>query len=450
VWVGAGLLIVLSGCAFDHHRADLQGYFSSGGYEQAAAALDEGETEGLYGDKNRLLWWLDRGAVALALDDHEQAIELLERAEAFMESNHGPGALDEAGRWLLNDTAVAYTGEPYEEIYVNVLKLLAQLERGVIDGGATVEARRLAGKADVLRDRYLEFREAVYSQGGQGFGDVARSSGGLVAQNLEGEFIESTLGTYLTAVTFMASGDYEYQRVAARRLLDSIRLQAGLIGPVRAADFEGLGERSLGPANLLVVALSGRGPTKDSETFGPIPVFDWPVYFQIPVLRGGGSDAVGARVVLARADGPPPAGGEAYSMALVEDMAAVATENHRRQLPLIYARTLLRSSLKAGASFAVTRSVRQAGNEGWSAVAAVIGGLAAVALTERADLRSWVFLPAQAHVTLLEVQPGEHRVRVEYLSAGGGVLYATPWETVRVPDPSSGEELATLVEHYWR
>jgi hypothetical protein len=117
-------------------------------------------------------------------------------------------------------------------------------------------------------------------------------------------------------------------------------------------------------------------------------------------------------------------------------------------LPLIYQRTLLRYMVKAGISLAVTEGLRAGASDqdqGWVQLAGVLGGLAALAATERADLRSWVFLPGQARVALVKLAPGEHRVRVVYESWGGGAAYSTPWQTVNVPERG----LATIVTHYW-
>jgi hypothetical protein len=455
--------VAAAGCtAFRDHRSDLERDFAQGRYSDAAQTLDSAPVREQYGDKNALLWMLDRGSLAVYLDDPKTALSTLEDAERHMETYRGPDAGDVIAQWALNDTATRYTGEPYEDIYVNVFKLLAQLEDGNIDGGATVEARRAAAKADMLRDRYVKYRDALNSKGGEGFGS-AWQKGSVVATNEAGEFLESPLGTYLTAATFMASGDRELQRVASRRLVDSIKLQGGLVGAVNPANFTDLEDRPAGAepgqGTVLAVALSGRGPVKRARTFGPIPVFEWPVYFQLPVLEGGVAEAAGARVRIAQADPAAPAlldqplpsdgAGVVKDLALVEDMRSVAAENHRRQLPLIYARTLLRSSLKSGISFAATKAMQHNASgdtETLATIGMVVAGMAVLALTEQADLRCWVFLPALAHVGMVDVPAGEHWVRVEYLSASGGVLYTTAWKRVSVPRRGLG----TLVTEYWR
>lgn len=454
---------LLGGCVtrFDTSREVLAPLHAQGRFDEAARLLDDPETKADYGEKNRLLWWLERGAVASALDQHEVTLDTLEKAESYMEVHREPTGSDEFARWLLNDTAAPYYGEPYEDLYVNVLKLLAQLERGEVQGGATVEARRLAGKADVLRDRYVRtdaaLRERARSEsragGSQSSGDAfsaatSSASSRFSSSGAPGEFIESTLGTYLTAVTFMASGDRDLQEVAGRRLESAIRLQGSLVGPVDPTRFETLGTRRLADGNVLIVGLSGRGPTKVPERIGPIPIYTWPVYFELPQLVGGSAEVGSVRVLVETSTGAAAAA--ATPLDFVEDMRSVATENHRRQLPQIYARTYLRSSIKAAAAAIGTEVARSQARSGDTrdlvTIGGIIAGLALVVGTEKADLRSWTFLPGRADAGFITLPPGEHTVRVEFLGRGGGVLYISPPRTVRV----SSDRLTTVVERYWR
>jgi hypothetical protein len=85
-------------------------------------------------------------------------------------------------------------------------------------------------------------------------------------------------------------------------------------------------------------------------------------------------------------------------------------------------------------------------DQGLVQLAGVLAGLAVIAATEEADLRSWVFLPGQARVGLLKLPPGEHRVRVIYEAPSGGAIYATAWETINVSEAG----LASIVTHFWR
>jgi hypothetical protein len=431
------------GCReFANHRMQLGSLHASGNYDQAAATLDDPKSHDLYGKKNELLWHLDRGAIALARDDQDKAIELLEKAEAAIEVQREKSALDVLGQWTINDTTSAYVAEPYEDMYVNVLKLLAQLEAGRVEGGASVEARRAAFKADTLRDQYTQYAKEIEKKGKN---ELSRAGQGRRLSS-GGKFVESPLATYLTILTFLKTGDTELARVAARRLQSSLELQGELVGNVRAEDFADLETLESDEVNTLVVAFSGRGPTKYAERIGPIPLGTLPLYMELPQLQIHPSQIGGARIEV------EGSGGQAEALAdckLVEDLSRVAYANHQEMMPLIQARTFMRYALKAGTSMVLTEMGRRGAHDrdqGLVQLAGVVAGLAVLAATEEADLRCWTFLPGQARVGALKLPAGPHRVRVVYLSHAGGTLYTTAWKQIDV----SPAGLATIVTHYPR
>ena len=55
----------------------------------------------------------------------------------------------------------------------------------------------------------------------------------------------------------------------------------------------------VGDANVLLIGLSGRGPIKFAQRFGPIPLGDIPIYFELPQLRDYQSEADGIRMTSA-------------------------------------------------------------------------------------------------------------------------------------------------------
>jgi len=436
--------LLAGGCtAFSDHRAGLAGDYASGWYDKAAKELDDPKTAELYGSKNRLLYLLDRGAVALALGDYEKTIDLLNQAEEQIDRQREKSLGDKIGQWTINDTTSTYVAEPYEDMYTNVIKIMAQFGANNIQGGATVEARRIGSKADLLRDQYLKYKDQIQKDAKSKLGSAPPSAQKTLGlSNDDGEFVESPLGTYLAAVAFMKSGDPELQRVAGKRLIGSIELQGPLIGPVKQEDFADIEEKPANSVNVLVVALSGRGPTKYAEKVGPIPLGTFPVYFELPKLQTHPSQVSRARIEV---EGESAALSE---LKLIEDMSAVAAENHRRQLPLIYTRTLIRAGLRAGISATATEIARKNAhdaNKELIVVGGAIAGLVVQWAMERADLRSWIFLPGQARVGLYRLNPGQHRVRVIYEGGPGGILYTTEWRTMNVTENG----LASVVMQYW-
>jgi hypothetical protein len=435
---------MLVGCQswFQRHRAELRQQFDAGQYEAIAASLEDPETQERYGQRDRLLWLLDRGTVALALGDLDTAFESFNDAERLMSLRRRGSAADAIASLLINDTVTTYRGEAYEDLYVNVMKLLTHLEAGRLEGYATVEARRLATKVDLLRDEYLRLERRL--QSGLPRSATLPPPEAFLARTEGGEFIESPLGTFLTAVTYMHTDDRPNQGVAARRLRQAIEAQGSLIGPVDPEPFATLDRLGPSEANVLIVALSGQGPEKIAQPIGPIYIARAPVYLELPIVVIPPTQVASARVLVDR-PGPLTGPPQSSRLHLVEDLASVAAENHRRQLPLIYLRTLMRA---AGKSIALSELNRAAGRDDNEVmeIAAALGGLFLLMQTERADLRSWALLPGQAHVGLLGLVPGSYRVTVEYLDAGGLVLHRTLPRSIRVDE----RRLATVVESYWR
>jgi hypothetical protein len=422
------VLALAAGCrAFEEHRSSLDRAQSAGDHKAAAAMLDDPRVADLYTPGSITLLKLERGGAALASGDPERALRELEDAERRIDLVREKSAADVASQWLLSDASATYLASPSDDLYVNVLKMLAQFQLGRIEGGATVEARRMARKADLLRDRHLTLRGELESRGGPE-GDRARAVGDAFLErqrprldNPDGAFIESPLGIFLSAVAFAEAGEREFQRVAARRLDEALRLQRGLVGDVDPASFAGLGERAPGSANVLVVALSGRAPRLRAQRIGPIPIYSLPVYFELPVIDPAPSEIAVASVAFPAPDGGSPA---SAPLPLIEDLAVVSEENHRRRLPEIYARTLVRYVLKAGSTAAVTEVVAQSADDsGDRDLIRIAGGLAGLALlvsTERADLRSWSTLPGRAYVGLLSLPEGPQRLTVTFRSADDG------------------------------
>ncbi len=436
-----GLLLVQIGCAtpFQKHRDRVDGLADVGAYEDIILLLESDEGRKHYADRDILLYHLDLGLARFAAGDDEGAIESLSVAEAIMDNRFEENSGDVFAKLILNDTLANYLGEPYEDIDTNVFKLLAQLELGRIQGGATVEARRLASKVDLLRQQYLELTSKI-SEDDRADGASFAGAPDFIATAKEGEFIASPLGEFLTAVTYMLTGDHSNQAVAARRLKQSIEAQGSLVGAVDASLFESLETMRPSDANVLAVAFAGPGPYKDALRIGPIPIYQTPIYFELPILETPPSETRQVVIVVDREDGSTT---EA-PLNFIEDMANVARVNHERQLPQVYLRTLLRTAAKSTALTIATRSTSDDGAQ----LAILIGGLALMAITEKADLRCSRLLPGQAYVGLLDLSPGEHQIRYRFLDGRGGTLYETAPATIIASERP--DEFTTTIEWYWR
>lgn len=441
--VMVGIAGGMGGCAFEKHREELARMHAAGQYAQAAAKLDDPKTDRLYDEGDEVLRHMDRGAVALALGDTGRAITEFEDAKRETEFNDQKSGGEVLAEWLLNDNARRYIAEPYEDMYLSVLTMVALLEEGRIEPGAANEARRFGLRSNVLRDRFA-----------QQVGELERRSGdnlrktGWKGENPKGEFVESPLGAYLASLAYMASGQADNQRIAAEHVRDAVKTQA--VGVVKEEDFAGLASVTPETANVVVVAFSGRGPTKKAFRLPPIVIDKVTFYAEVPVLVKSQATVTGARVEFEAGEGGTTKVG--VPLALIEDMTAVAEQHYEREMPLIQGRAIARAAARAVGAYFITETVdksnhRKNDTARWLTE---IGLLVAQIAVERADVRCWAFMPGQARVATLKLPPGPAKYRVVYEGAGGG--YTTPWKTIVVGGgggQSGNAPLVAAVAHYW-
>ncbi|MFG0251452.1 MAG: hypothetical protein ACF8NJ_01100, partial [Phycisphaerales bacterium JB038] len=382
---------------------------------------------------NELLYHLDRGSLALYLGDGDEAFRRFNEAETTVERHFSRSISRDVGSYLLNDSVLPYPGEPYEDQYANVFKLLVQLQRGEVVGGATVEARRLIEKADLQRQRYVQLVTKLREDPDIGPELAGSRSPILVEDQDEGRFLESTLGTYLSLLTWARAGEYDFQQTAAQRLLSSIELQQDIMPRVNPEPFQDLHLIDRDSLDLLLVIFTGRGPSKRAETlragWGKVGTkVEWPVLVQHPSA---------VHSIEVRIDEEP-----FRELALVEDLSAAAAETYRRQLPLIYAKSVGRALFKSILRYAVIETAedyhedrvenkkRNVGDDLLLFGSHVLGFL--ISETEQADLRYWTSMPGQAHVGAFDLAPGEHQVTLEYRRRDGSILGRPKVYTVTV------------------
>lgn len=429
-WVAMALL---GGCAFEEHREQIAQLHAAGRYDEVARLLDDPKVRKLYDAEDEVLWHMDRASAALGLGDTAKAIAELEEAKRQTEFNDNKNTGEVVAEWLLNDNFRRYVAEPYEDMYLSVLTMVALLEEGRVQPGAANEARAFGSRTTFLRDRYnqqvkvLSEKEPRLAQAGW------KADGG-------GAFVESPLGAYLASLAFMAAGEADGQRIAAEHVLDAIRQQQDKIGPVREQDFADLGKKTPADTNVVVVAFAGRGPTKRAMRLPPLVIDKVTFYAEIPVLVTSASRVVGAEAEFE--------GGPTVPLALAEDMSAVAKENYDRIMPLIQGRAIARAAARAVGAYFITEAVDKSNRRKndaarWGTELAL---LAAQILVERADVRAWAMMPGKAFVATAKLPPGERKYRVVYKGVGGGVVYTSGWRTLNV---SEGSPLVAAVAHYW-
>lgn len=149
------LFVVLFGCATYYQKnLKFQEYFAKGEIEQASKVLDKNKRAAT--DKNRLLYFLQKGVVLQMLGNYQESNNYFEDAYLYTEDLQKNYAA-EAFSFLSNPMILPYKGEDFEQVQIHYYKALNYLRLNQFEE-ALVECRRMNIKLNSLNDKYANHK----------------------------------------------------------------------------------------------------------------------------------------------------------------------------------------------------------------------------------------------------------------------------------------------------
>ena len=404
------LLALLAGCAsssvfnpWPQQAESWRQMLTTDQHDAAMMRLNRG-TEG----RDRLLFLQERARVAQLAGDYQSSVEDFrsviqlyddqDREALFRLTGAGAGG----AAMLTNDNAIPYSGEDYERIMSHGLQALNYWALGELDSAA-VEFRRVTLEQQVAqqqRDREIaRARERAADE------EISLDQQSHWLSNLNaaaGEVrssIQNAWFYYLAGVFREGVGDYNNAIVDYRKALEIHPRM-----PLLREDIERVSAKQEGryqSDNGLVVIAYEQGliPPK-REINLPIPTLEGYVSVAFPSY-----DPQDRRPpVPIRVRGPEQhAEGE-----VLADLSAMSARALREAAPAM----LVRQTLRAMAKY----QTQKRANEDFGLFGAFATQIYNL-VSEQADLRSWLTLPANTQIARLELPPGEHSL---LLSASGG------------------------------
>lgn len=363
-------------CATDYVARTSQVRFAYEGkrYPQALQELKAVEAEKREVDK--LLILLDRGMILHNQGKFEDSIKVLAEAERLSAQLDFVSISQEAATLITNERERAYKGEDFEKLMINVIQALNYAKLGD-DEGALVEVRRL----NVGLQKMISEEKKPYEQLA-----IARYLGGVLYEDQGNE--DSAFIDYQMALKLQPELDYLAEpllRLAKKTGRDDAyellkrRFSAISHAPLKADE-----------GQLLVVVEAGKAPEKISERRSS------PQVIIVPRFQNRGRP-LKARVAVE--------GNGAKFAVTVTDLRSVAQKHLSDRIDRILAHQLAGTAVKAGLAAgvgALTRDQRM--------------GLLAfylLEMTNEADLRSWMSLPAEFQIARFRLPAGKHKVHLE-------------------------------------
>ena len=416
-------------------------------------------TEKEYGEKSLVLYGMDRGMLLQLAGDYQQSNAVLEQAEEELDRLYTRKIRTEALAFMTNDTALAYEGDPYEQVLVNVLKALNYSALGQWQE-ALVEARRIDHRLNVLSDRTQE--KGAYREDG-----FARYLSGILYEST-GDVNNAFIAYRKAYETFDTTRAWSYTAIPSQLREDLLRTAEALHFTQELAEYRRLfpdtkweTSQSLQQlAQVVVISYNGHAPRKEDQ------FLDLPVSLdalQLVLLNRGLSQANrqsnrGVDTVLYGLNGrvvrvalprlipqktqvpvdrvsliPDNGTRVTVNTELVHNVTALADKALSERMAGITVKALARAATKFALAEGVMRGAQQAAGKDAGPWVGLLVGLLAKGLavaSEEADKRSWQTLPDEIHLARVWVPPGRYLVQ----SQSGGGSY----------DPLTSEAMRTL------
>ena len=446
------LLLLALDCAYIQtqvgHYKDIEENLSSRLYSRAAEKIEQARSEGKYAEKDKVLYYMDMGIALHFAQRYKESNEYLEKAEIAIEENFTKSISKMAISFLLNDNALDYPGEDYEDIFTNIIKSLNYTHLYEQED-AMVEVKRINLKLNKLHDKYSNMAEQLSESE-----KIKENEENIRFVPGETNLRYSITGTYLSMLGYKSIGKWDDVDIDRKKLIEA---SSG-----RLEDFskEVLSTINNSMISVYTFCFVGKSPVKVQSTllldYDPdlnmarimlpgkknkeIHSFRYKgddelhIKFAIPTIVKRKTRIQSVRTVI---------DGTAYlEMRMIEDLGQIAEETFKIKKPLIYLRAALRTLIKAAIDSKAKEKIdkkyeenkdeeneedekkelEERGKNKFMAGLLKFAVDAVTDATENADLRCWRTMPGKVYGGKIDLTPGEYEITFEYLDAKGNVI----------------------------
>lgn len=409
------LVISLASCATANHFAPVDKMVEDDNFSQSVVVLEKNKKI-IYRNKDRVLFFLDKGMLSHYAENFKESSSLLQDGERAIEANFAVSVSQEIGTFLLNDTTREYDGEDYEDIYLNVFNALNYYHQGSMEG-SLVEIRRMNNKLQNLSVKYGVLMSKMQKMALENNTEIPRNPDAPV------KFVNSALARYLGLLFYRGIDNMDSARIDQQQLLIAMADAPSIYtNPVPSSIAQ---ELSIPPnmARLNVIGFAGKSPVKIEEIQRISLGAAW-IKIALPVMTPRPSRVVSISVDLDS--------GESFNLELLEDISAVISATFAQKRNIIYAKSIIRATVKGATTGALYAAAEKGDENAGIFLLLGMGSQIFAEASEKADIRGARYFPGRAFVGGINLKPGTYSFTVTYYGKNKEVIVKRRYENIGV------------------
>jgi hypothetical protein len=416
-------------CATDHY-IQIDNKLNAGEYRAAVEGL-ESTKEKLYGKNAVLLYELDAGMLNHYAGNYDDSINLLQESEREIEAAYTKSISQIAASLANNDTSKSYSGEDYEDIYINTFNALNYYHKDKMEE-ALVEINRMNEKLAYLETKYHEMGKKLQEAADKKNKNAKNPQPENAASLLSSKFANSALGRYLGMLFYRGSGKEDDARIDRDWLIAAYKNAPEIYNFPVPSSIDTELEIPAGKARLNLISFGGMAPIKQERvTMIPLGKKNH-IKIALPKLRFRPSRIQRVEAVIDN--------GGTVKLEQLESIEGVCKETFQNKIDMITFKTTLRATIKgvtAAAMSGIGASLEDSSDSDTAQLGSffsLAGSIAQLAadLSEKADIRTSRFFPSRAYCGGVNLDPGVYSLKVNFYDADGVLLNAVQIADIQV------------------
>ncbi|VAX12871.1 hypothetical protein MNBD_GAMMA24-1360 [hydrothermal vent metagenome] len=406
----AGIFIILSGCASYSQSFRVVDRKLLNNDPAAALSVLEKQT---HSNRDLFLYACNKAMLLRMLGKFKESNKEIEKAKAIVQKYSAISVSEQTSSFIINDATRTYIGTPIEQIMLNVYAALNYLQMNDLDGA----------RVEILQEN-LRLRELMQDDPDSPLSvdPFAQYLAGIIYEDL-GEWSDAMIA-YRKAYEAYQKHNALYGIAIPQQLKHSLIQMADKVGltderqkyekefNLQRADFR---KKNPNTSELVFIFNNGLAPIKRESSVQIMePQSGRMIRISLPYYEKRKTTVARARLYLQSTR--PTLNNKSRLVAeteKVEDISSLEIETLKSKMAVITARALARAVAKHKLS-------DKAGEQ--NGLAGLIVNIAGV-LTERADTRSWLTLPAEIQSARLKAPAGTYHARIELLDTRNNIIF---------------------------